>query len=161
MIVVVAMPVTLAMVGGVRGGRVGPAFRVEGAFAFANAGAKAPDHIGNDVVCPDQQAALADLARQMPVAEMPANAGQRPRIATDDFHQALGGGLDADDTPILQLEAVAGGEHRRLGQIQEEGRAGVPREPYAPAAAPVVVEAHDVGGWAWPLAGRHDFSGSQ
>src|SRR5262245_65616164 len=98
----------------VMAGRIGTPFRIEGTFQPAHAGAQARNHGGDDMVFADVEGSLGDLAGEMPVAQMPGDPRQGPRIATGDLQQALGRGLDGDNAPILQPDAVARDPHRRL-----------------------------------------------
>ena len=93
---------------------VGAALRMKGPLDVAHGGAEAHHHIGNDVVIADIEGAITDFAGQMPVAEMPGDARQRPPIRAGDFQETLGGGFDGNDTAVLQADAVATGEHRCL-----------------------------------------------
>ena len=40
-----------------------------------------------------------------------------------DLQQPLRRRLDGDDAPILEPDAVAGAQHRRLGEVEQERRA--------------------------------------
>ena len=59
----------------------------------------------------------------MAVAEVPGDAGQRALVGAGDFQQPLGRGLDGDDAAVLEPNAVAGAQHGRLGEIEQERQA--------------------------------------
>ena len=63
--------------------------------------------------------------------------------------------------PSSRLQAVAGGEDRGLGEVEQEAEAAGSGQRDAAPGAVVVVEAHDVGGLRVPEAGAEDFGGSQ
>src|SRR5215475_1971305 len=142
-------------------GGVGATLRIEGALDGADGGTKAAHHVGDHMVLPDIEGAAANLARQVPVAQMPGDPGQRPLIGAYDLDQPLGRRLDGDDTAILQPDAVAAVEPRCPGQIQQEAETALGGERDAPAPAPVVVKADDVSGGFDKAPGRDDFTGCQ
>ena len=72
------------------------------------------------MVVADVDDARGDLGRQMPVAEVPGDARQQPRVAAGNLQQPLRRRLDGDDAPVLQPDAVAGAQHGRLGQVEQE-----------------------------------------
>src|SRR5436190_13768355 len=75
-VVVVCMTVAVPLHGVVA---VGAALRIEGALDHARFRAQAPDHVGDDMVVADMDSACSDLRCQMPVAEVPGDAGQQSR----------------------------------------------------------------------------------
>src|SRR5262245_49430296 len=139
---------------------IGAALGVERPLDGAHPGAQAARHIGDHVVLADVDDALADLAGEVAVAEMPGDARQRALVGAGDLQQALRRCLDGHDTAVLQLQAVAGREHRRLGEVEEKVEAANAGQGDAPSGAMVVVEAHDVGGSPVPEPGAQDLGRS-
>ena len=137
---------------------VGAALGIERALHAAHLGAEAAGHVGDDVVVADVDDARADLGGEVAVAEVPGDAGERPLVAAGDLQQPLGRRLDGDDAAVLQAEAVAGGEHRGLGEVEQEAEAASPGQRDATPGAVVVVEADDVGRLRIPEAGAEELS---
>src|SRR4029077_4753455 len=101
MIVVVIMVMVMVMivavlVGGVPGGafglHIGAAFGIERRFERDHARAETLRHRLDDGIAPDAQRLWRYFGRQMPVAEMPGDAGQRQGIGGPDLRQRFGFG---------------------------------------------------------------------
>ena len=164
MMIVMAVPVMMivTMAVAVDGAvAVGAAFRVEWALDGAHGSAETCHHFGDHVVVADVDDTLADLGGEMPVAEVPGDAGQCALVCTRYFQQSLRRGLDAHDAAILEADAIAGTQHGRLGEIEQERQAAASNEGHAAARTPIIVEADYVGRCAVPYAGGHDLCGSQ
>jgi len=140
---------------------VGAALGVERTLNGAHVRAETAGHVGDHVILADVDDARTDLGGEVAVAEMPGDARERPLVAAGDLQQPLRRRLDGNDAPVLQLEAVAGGENGRLGQIEEELQAAGSRQGDTPSCAMVVVEAYGVSGSRVPKAGSDDLGGSQ
>jgi hypothetical protein len=123
-----------------RGGDIGAAFGIERRFDRDDAGAEAARHILDDVIAPDAQAFLQQFGRQMAIAEMPGDPHQGGGVGAANFSQGLGRSDDFDDPPVLQRQAIAGPQHHRLRQIEQEGQTPNPGHRHAPAIAIVVIE---------------------
>src|SRR5262245_32269318 len=104
---------------------------------------------------------LADLGGEVPVAEVPGDPRQLVRIGTADLEKRLGHRLDGNEGAILEPDAVARAQARRLGKIEQEGEPLRSRQHDAPPRALVVVEPHDVGRLALPGPGGQDLGRSQ
>ena len=79
-------------------------------------------------------------------------AASAARISTS----GLGRGDDFDDAAVLQFEPVAGAQHHRFGQIEQEAEAAHAGHGDAAPVALVVIEHHRVDGLARPGAGGND-----
>ena len=99
---------------------------------------------------------LRQFGRQVAVAEMPGDAGQRGGVGGADFGQRLRRGDDLDDAAVLELQAVAGAQHHRFRQVEQEAEAAHAGHGEAAAIALVVIEHHGVGRLARPLSGGND-----
>jgi hypothetical protein len=100
---------------------IGAALRLEGGCGLLDDRPQLPQHVGNDMIRPDQQASAIDLERDMPVADMPGETGEVDRIAGVNREQRLGQGADLDHRIILEKETVAIMQLHRLGKVEQEG----------------------------------------
>ena len=83
-------------------------------------------------------------------------------LSVRDLDQALGGGLDLDQAPVLQPHGVAVVEHRRGREIEQEREPAVGDHGHAAAMALVIRERHPVGGGFGDRGGAaHDGGGAQ
>lgn len=64
--------------------------------------AEALDHRLQHMVGQQSHEAVADLDRDMPIADVIRDAGQLDRIMGMNLEQSLGGGLDRHDTSVCQ-----------------------------------------------------------
>jgi hypothetical protein len=115
---------------------VGAALGSEGGGEFRDLGAEALQHVAQDVVGADQQAAGLDLARGVPVADMP---GEPRQVAGDSIERLLGR-LHRDPAAVVELERVAVADGRRLRQVGQEGDPVACDQPPAPQHPLFVVE---------------------
>jgi hypothetical protein len=135
---------------------IGAALRVEGGLDRGHFRAEPARHILDHMIAPDAQALGQEFGRQVAIAEMPGDAHERRRVGAADFSELFGRGDDFDDAPVLELEPVAGAQHHRLGQVEQEGEAANARHRNAAPVALVVIEDDGVGRFAGPGAGGTD-----
>ena len=101
-------------------------------------GAEALQHRFDHVVVGDAQAGTVyHLNRQVAVAEVPGEAGEMARIRRPDLQHVLRCGVHHEPAAVLEREAVALSQRRRLRQIEKDRLAAVGREPNP---APVAIE---------------------
>ena len=89
---------------------IGAAFRrkrLDHQFGF---GAKAVEHLLDDMVAADQDAVLADLGFQMPVAQVPRQHQHVMGIPGSHRHKRLRLGSHTDNAPVLQHQPVTVGK---------------------------------------------------
>ena len=89
------------------------------------------------MVVADQDAVALDLRRQVAVAEMPGEPRERRRVAAAHLDQVLLGRLHLDVAALLQPEPIAGVQHDRLDQVEQEVEPAVAQHAQAPAIAVV------------------------
>nr|WP_068296657.1 hypothetical protein [Pararhodobacter sp. CCB-MM2] len=120
-------------------GPVGPGFRGKGARGAVDTGTKALEHALQNMVLADQQVVLMDLARGVPVPDVPRQARQIPGDHQDGFL----GCNDPNIAPVLKFKTPVFIEvcHRR--QIDHEPRPLLTAQPL-PAHQPGVVIHHHV-----------------
>ena len=140
-VMAVAVPVVVTMHAAMA---IGAPFRAERRTHLSHRRALMVEHVGDHVVAPDQQAVGLDLARQVPVAEVPGEAREVVGVATPDLEQVFLGSPDLDLPPVLQRQTVAIGQHGRMRQIDQHGKAAVGGQHGAPQVAGGVVEGQRV-----------------
>ncbi len=102
---------------------IGASFGVKGGVDVDDLGAKLAQH-GLDHMIGTQADGITDeLHRQMAIAEMPGDARQVGGGRWADFHQRFWGGMDLDDTAVLQAKAVAVLKAGDAGEIDKKGGA--------------------------------------
>jgi hypothetical protein len=119
---------------------IGAAFRFEGFVDITDGGAKAADHLLDDVIAADEQPPRQDGSRQVAVADMPGKPRKRDRIGRDDLHQRLGRGLHGYGAPVVEHKPVAVMQQGRLGQVEQELGAAPTAQNYSPAMPEIMVE---------------------
>src|SRR5207248_2898032 len=138
---------------------VGAALGIERRLDLAHLCAEALQHVDDDMVVADQDALALDLGRQVPVAEMPGDPREGRRVAAAHLNQVLLRCPDLDETALLELQPVAGVQHDRLDQIEQEIGATVAKHAQAPTIAVVEQEGDAVDALTRRPATRpHDFS---
>ncbi len=153
MVVVVVVVVAVAMR---RRADIGAAFRIERRFDRDDCAAEAARHLLDHGIAADAQALSHQFGRQVAIAEVPGDARQRGGVGGADFGERFGRGDDFDDAAVLQLQPVAGAQHHRFGQIEQEAEPAHAGHGDAAAVALVIIEHHRVGGLARPGAGGND-----
>jgi hypothetical protein len=136
-----------------RGGDIGAAFGIERRLDLDDCRAKPPSHILDHMIAPDAQALLQEFGRQVAIAEVPGDAHQRGRVGATNFRETFWRGDDFDDASVLQRQAVAGAQHHRLIQVEQEDEAAHAGHGDAAAIAIFIIEDDRVGGFAGPGAG--------
>lgn len=104
-------------------------------------GAESLGHIGDHVVPADAYGQpLQHLDRQVPVAEVPDDAGKVAAIGAQDVGNVLGRRDDADDAAIIQHQPVAVIQYHGVGEIEQHPATVVGREHDPPPVAVIVRE---------------------
>jgi len=124
---------------------ISAAFRIERRLDRRDLGAEPARHVLDDVIPPNAQALLEQFGRQMPVAEMPGDAGERGGVGGANFGQFLGRGDHFDDPPVVERQPVAAAQHHRFGQVEQEGEPAHAGHRDAAAVTVVIVENHRIG----------------
>ena len=81
-----------------------------------------------------------DLGRNVPIADMPDQPLEGMVVGGPDLQKAFGRGFDPDEAPVLKHQGIAVVEHRRFGEIEEEGEAAEPPHGHAATMAVAMVE---------------------
>ena len=140
---------------------IGPAFRIERRLERDHPSPKTLDHLLDDRVAADAQRFWHDLGRQMAVAEVPGDTGQRQWVGCPDFRQRFGLGDHLHHAPVLKPQSIAAAQHRRFRKIEEEFEPVDARHGDTPAIPSVEVQYDRVRRSARPMAGRDDFVSAQ
>ena len=96
---------------------------------FMHMATKPLDHRLQYMVGQQAHEAVADLDRNMPVADVIRDAGEFDRIVGMNLEQALGGSLDRHDAPVCQQQPVAVAQQRARRQIDTDLLARQQRGP--------------------------------
>ncbi len=80
---------------------VGAALGLEGDLYPSEVRPELMEHVLNHVVGSNTQNLMANVGRQMPIAQMPGEAHKLSGILLPDFDDELGGGSDFKPPPIL------------------------------------------------------------
>jgi hypothetical protein len=155
---VVRVPVRPVRLMGMRSARargIGAALGIERALDLGQAGAKTAQHVLDHMIPADAQTARPDLGRQMPVAQMPSDAGQPIRRGTPDLHQGLRCRHHFDTTSVVEFQNVPAAQEHGLGQIEEECETSGARQGHPPSVPVVEIENHGIIN-ATPIRGRRD-----
>ncbi len=123
---------------------------------FQHLGAELADHVSHYMIAADAQRMRQELRRQMPVAEMPSNAGEMPCIGAADLQKRLGRGNHFNKPAVLEYQRIAVAQFDRNGKIKQEGRAPCSGHRHSAAMAIVVAEYDAIRGRARP--GRYRFN---
>jgi hypothetical protein len=163
-IVAVAVMIVVVMIGLASrpgGVDIGAAYRIERRLERDGPSAEAANHRLDHAVAADAKALGEEFGRQMAVAEMPGETRQDGRVGGADFGQRLRRRDDFDDAPVVEPQAVAGAQHRRFLEIEQERQAAHAGHREATAIALVEVENDRIGRLAGPGPGRCDGAGAQ
>jgi len=114
------MPMIVAAIGTVLVARIGAALWPERPLDRFGSRAEPARHLQEHMVVRDIQRLGRDLGGDVPVAEMPRDLHEPERIVRRDRDQSLGGGLDLNQPPVLELYGVAVLDNARALQIQQE-----------------------------------------
>jgi hypothetical protein len=80
---------------------VGAALGLEGNLYLSEVRPEVMEHVLNHVVGSNTQNLMANVGRQMPIAQMPGEAHKLSGILMPDFDNELRGGSDFKPPPIL------------------------------------------------------------
>jgi hypothetical protein len=161
MVVRVVVPVAMVVA---RGGAdaVGAALGGEGRLDEADGrAAHLLDHFDQDVIVADPERVAGEFGGGVAVAEVPGDAGEFALVGEAELGEALRPRRDGDDAAVLEREAVAGGERRRLGEVEQEFEAALGVHHDAPAAALVIIEHDGIDGGSRVGAGGENGGGAE
>jgi hypothetical protein len=121
---------------------IGAALRIEWRLDLDNASAELRRHFRYDVIAPDAQRFCQHLRRQVPVSQMPSNAGEMERIVAADFQQGFRRSDDFDQPSVFQHQHVAAAQPGCHWQIEQKAKPFCRCHGKA-AAVPIIVIEHD------------------
>lgn len=122
----VAMRMAVAMAG------IGTAHWIEGGNDLFHLGIQPVQHGLDDVVAQNQDTIRRDGRCEMAIADMPGELGEMERIAAPDGVERLLGRRDLDDAAALDRQRIAGCQHDRLREVDQDLPAVI-RLDHAPA----------------------------
>ena len=124
-------------------GFIGAGFGRERAVQFRHCRADAAQHVDQHMVVADAHPAIGQhLDRRVSVAGMPGDArGLRRGIAAGIGDRFIGG-AHGDDTTALDPQPVAIIQPRRIGEVEQEGLAGIVAQPDTATVAVVEIQRH-------------------
>ena len=133
---------------------VSAVFRIERRFERRQPRAEPAQHVLDDVIAADAQPIAADLHVDMPIADVPGQPRQLVCIGSRDFDQRLRPADNPHDAAVVEHQAVAVAQGRRLRQIEQKRRAAFAGQDDAAAMAVIGVERDLVDGFGARPSGR-------
>lgn len=133
---------------------IGTAFRIERLAYFRHGRSKPVQHIGNDMVGPDQNALGLDLRRQMPVTQMPGQPQKMMRLGGTNRQKRFRRSAHFDDTAIVQHKPVTITHGDCFSQIKQKGKAALAGHRDTSPVAGVIIKHNVVRRVIPPGAGR-------
>jgi hypothetical protein len=118
--IVMAMTMAVIVAGRRHAGEVGAAFRIEGRGHRRHPGAEALQHILDHVVAAQAQPVRQDLDIEVPVAEMPGEAGKFRGVLRLHLGQGFGFGHDLDDAAVFQDDPVIHAQRDDVGEVEQD-----------------------------------------
>jgi hypothetical protein len=119
---------------------VGAVFGVEWCLDWRKAGAKPAQHVLDHVVAAHAQPIADDLNVDVAIADVPGEPCQLVSIGGGDLDKRLRPPGNAHDRAILEDEAVAVAQRRRLRQVEQESRTAFAGQDDAAAMALLRIE---------------------
>ena len=98
--------------------RVGAALWIEWRPYFDYVGAELACHLGYDVIAPDTQRHCEYLRRNVPIAQVPSNAGGLQRIRAADFQKRFRRSNNLDQPSVLQDQRIPAVQLSDVRQIK-------------------------------------------
>jgi hypothetical protein len=138
MMMIIAMRVVMTMA--VRVLTVRALLRIERRFHRRKAGAEPAQHVLDHVVAAHAQPIADDLNVDVAIADVPGEPRQLVSIGRGDLDKRLRPPGNAHDRAVIEDEAVAVAQRRRLRQVEEEGRAALAGQDDAAAMALLRIE---------------------
>jgi hypothetical protein len=84
-----------------------------------------------------------DFGRQMPVAQMPGEAGQRMGVLMPDFNKGLRSCLYLEPPPVIELQPISLCHRNSLRKVEEDLLPLIRPQANAPTVALLEVERED------------------
>jgi len=138
---------------------VGAVLRIERRLHWRKPRAEPAQHVLDHMIAPDAQPVAGDLHVDMPVADMPGEPRQLMAVGGGDFDQRLRPANDAHDSTVIEHEAVAIAQSRRLRQIEQKLRSALAGQNNAAPMPLVRIERHPIdGAGVVPVARGFDFA---
>jgi len=133
---------------------VSAAFGLERDLHLYKICSEAEEHILDHVVWPNAKNLVSNFSRQMPISQMPRKAGQLIGIFVSDFDNKLGRCLNLEPPAIFKLQAISISHGNRLGKVEQDIFALIPRQANAASMARVKLESErPCCVFRWPMPG--------
>jgi hypothetical protein len=139
---------------------IGTAFRRKRLYHQLGFCTEAMEHLLDDMVAADQDAVVADLCLEMPVAQVPCKHQHVMGIPGPHRHQRLRLGSHADNAPVLQHKPVAVRKLHCPWKVEQERHSLVGRKRDPSAMALVLVEGDGTGNGTGQPGGGNVGSGT-
>jgi hypothetical protein len=98
--------------------RVGAALWIEWCLYFDYIGAEVACHLGYDVIAPDAQRGCEYLRSNVPIAQVPSNAGGLQPVRAADLQKRFRRGNNFDQPSVLQDQRIPAVQLSDLRQIK-------------------------------------------
>jgi hypothetical protein len=131
---------TLAMGAMVAVAGVSAAFGLERDLHPCKICSEAKEHILDHVVRPNAKNLVSNFSRQMPISQMPREAGKLVGVFVLDFDNELRCSLHLEPPTIFQLQAISISHGNRLGKVEQDIFALIPSQANAASMARVKIE---------------------
>lgn len=136
------MPAIVAVA--VRFTAVGTSFGLKGGLHLHEVSAESKEHVLDHVVRPNAKSLAADFSGQMSISEVPGEAYKLVGIVVPHLDNRLGGRLDSQPLPILELQAISIGHRNGAWQIDKDVPAVIRHQANAPAMTRVKINGEGV-----------------
>jgi hypothetical protein len=131
------------------------AFGLKRSIAFSENCAEAGKHLFDHMVRPDTESFMANLRRQVTIAEMPRKAHKLARILMPHLHNRLFGCLNHEPSPVVKLHTISISHGDGLWKIEKDILALIRREPNPAPMARIEIERDSAcGSFLRPMPGR-------
>jgi hypothetical protein len=107
---------------------VSAAFGLERDLHLCKICSEAKEHILDHVVRPNAKNLVSNFSRQMPISQMPREARQLVGIFMSDFDNELCRSLNLEPSTIFELQTISISHGNRLGKVEQNIFALIPRE---------------------------------
>ena len=98
--------------------RIGAALRIKRRLYFNYFGAELACHLGYDVIEPDAQRHCEYLRRNVPIAQVPSNAGGLQNVRAADLQKRFRCGNNFDQPSVLQDQRIPAVQPGGVRQIK-------------------------------------------
>ena len=119
---------------------ISPSFRLERSLHPHKMRSQGNEHVLDHMIGPNAKDIACNFSGQMTISQMPSKTRNLTGVFVPDFDDELGSGLNLQQSPILELQAISVGHRNRFWKVEKDVLTLIRGQANAPAVTRIKIE---------------------